>query len=115
MIDTNILLDWLLDRNTDRTKQVDQLIERSRELQVADVAIVEMVYVLESVYRLPRTAIVSNVRKVLNEPVFNCNRVMFGRAINTYGEYPAISFVDSCLLQYAELQNALPLWTFDKS
>lgn len=114
MIDTNILLDWLLDRNSERTEQVDRLVRRSSELQVADAAIIEMVYALESLYRFPRTTITSNVRKVLNEPVFNCNRMMFGAAVNYYNEHPALSFVDCCLLHYAQLQNALPLWTFDK-
>lgn len=114
MVDTNILLDWLLDRDVSRTKQVDRLMKQANELHIADVAIIEMVYVLESVYRFPRTTIISNVRKVLNEPIFNCNRMMFGRAISTYGDHPALSFVDCCLMQYAELQNALPLWTFDK-
>ncbi len=113
MIDTNTLLDWLLDRNAGRTKQIERLIEQSDELHVTDVAIVEMVYVLERLYRFPRTVVTGNIRKVLNEPVFSCNRTMFSGAVNDYVEHPALSFVDCCLLHYAQLQNA-PLWTSDK-
>lgn len=114
MLDTNILLDWLLDRNAERTEKIECLMKRSNTMHVADVAIVEMVYVLERLYKFPRAIVASNVRKVLNEPLFNCNRMMFGGAVSSYLEYPALSFVDCCLSQYAQLQNTLPLWTFDK-
>lgn len=114
MIDTDVLLDWLLDRDERRTKLIDKLFSSSKELQIPDVIIVELTFALEKVYELPRDIVVENVNKVIDEPVFNCNRILFRRALADYVTYPALSFVDCCLIHYAELQQATPVWTFDK-
>lgn len=114
MIDTNILLDWLLDRDPYRTALVDRLFAKSKVLHVPDLVLVELVFALEKYYGLPREVVQQNVTKVLDEPLFNCNRAMFNQALIEYLEYPALSIIDCCLLRYADLQNALPLWTFDK-
>ena len=114
MLDTNVLLDWLLDRDADRTAKIDALFTRSLELHVPDVVIVELAFALEKVYELPRVLVADNLNKIIDEAVINCNRSMFRRAIGEYVQHPALSFLDCCLLQYAELQNALPVWTSDK-
>jgi len=114
MLDTNVLLDWLLDRDHERTKLVDDLLGRSKELHIADVVVVELAFALEKFYELPRELVSDNLSKVIDEPVFNSNRILFRKAIVEYIEHPALSFLDCCLLNYAELQHATPVWTFDK-
>lgn len=114
MIDTNILLDWLLDRDANRTKSIDKLFAVTKELQVPDVILVELAFALEKFYELPRNLVSDNLHKVIDEPIFNCNRTLFQRALTEYSEHPSWSFLDCYLLNYAELQNALPVWTFDK-
>jgi len=114
MIDTNILLDWLLVRNEERTKLIDKLFSSAKELQIPDIIIVELTFALEKVYELPRNIVAENVNKVIDESVFNCNRTLFRRALVDYATYHAFSFVDCCLIHYAELQHATPVWTFDK-
>ena len=114
MLDTNILLDWLLDRDTNRTTKIDALFERSPELHIPDAIIVELAFALEKFYELPRLLVADNLNKVIDEPVFNCNRTLFRRAITDYSRRPALSCLDCCLVNYAELQNTLPVWTFDK-
>lgn len=114
MLDTNVLLDWLLDRDNTRTKRIDALFSTVRELQIPDVIIVELTFALEKFYELPREVVVKNITKVIDEPIFNCNRALFRRALADYSLHPALSFVDCCLVHYADLQNALPVWTFDK-
>ena len=114
MLDTNILLDWLLDRDASRTVKIDALFERSRELHIPDAVIVELAFALEKFYELPRSLVADNLNKVIDEAAFNCNRVLFRRAVTEYAQRPALSFLDCCLINYAELQNTLPVWTFDK-
>ncbi len=114
MIDTNILIDWLLNRDAARTKRIDTLFTSSKEFHVPDVIVVELAFALEKFYALPRELVVDNLYKVIDEPVLNCNRVLFQRAIAEYSGHPSWSFLDACLLNYAELQNALPVRTFDK-
>jgi len=114
MLDTNLLLDWLLERDADRTAKIDALFERSRELHIPDAIIVELAFALEKFYELPRSLVADNLNKIIDESVFNCNRTMFRRAVAEYTQRPALSFLDCCLVNYAEIQNTLPVWTFDK-
>ena len=114
MVDTNILLDWLLDRDDDRTKSIDKLFADTKELHIPDIILVELAFALEKFYELPRNLVSDNLHKVIDEPVFNCNRTLFQRALTEYATHPSWSFIDCCLVNYAELQNALPVWTFDK-
>lgn len=114
MLDTNLLLDWLIERDTGRTAKIDNLFERSRELHIPDAIIIELAFALEKFYKLPRPLVADNLNKIIDEPVFNCNRNMFRRAVAEYTQLPALSFLDCCLVNYAEVQNALPVWTFDK-
>ena len=114
MLDTNVLLDWLLDRDEVRTKRIDALLTASKDIQIPDVIIVELAFALEKFYELPRDVVTENITKVIDEPVFNCNRTLFRRALPDYSSHPALSIVDCCLIHYAELQKALPVWTFDK-
>ena len=114
MVDTNILLDWLLDRDTTRTKLIDRLFATTKELHIPDAIIVELTFALEKFYELPRSLVSDNLHKVIDEPTFNCNKTLFQRALTNYSEHPSWSFLDCCLLNYAELQHALPVWTFDK-
>lgn len=113
MIDTNILLDWLLDRDPVRTASIDMLFAGSKDLAVPDLVLVELVFALEKYYALPREIVYKNLSKVLDEPKFNCRRALFYRAINTYTQNGSLSFIDCCLLEYVNAQNT-PLWTFDK-
>ena len=114
MLDTNVLLDWLLDRDTARTAQIDVFITHTQELHIPDAIVVELAFALEKFYGLPRSLVVSNLNKVIDESTFNCNRTLFRRAISDYASHPAWSFLDACLLNYAEIQNVLPVFTFDK-
>lgn len=114
MIDTNILLDWLLDRDATRTELVDNLFANSKELHVPDAILVELAFALEKFYKIPRDLVSDSLYKVIDEAIFSCNRVLFRRALIEYNKHPSWSFLDCCLLNYAELQNALPVWTFDK-
>ncbi len=114
MVDTNVLLDWLFDRDEARAKRVDKLLSSTTELHIPDIIIVELTFALEKFYELPRDVVNENINKVIDESVFNCNRLLFRRALVDYINHPALSFVDCCLIHYAELQHATPVWTSDK-
>ena len=50
MLDTNVLLDWLLDRDAARTKRIDALLSSAKELHIPDIVIVELAFALEKFY-----------------------------------------------------------------
>jgi predicted nucleic-acid-binding protein len=114
VIDTNILLDWLLDRDRARTVIIDRFFAKAKDIHIPDLAFAELVFALEKYYELPRDIVSQNLNKVLDEQLFNCNRSLFRRVLTDYVERPALSFIDCCLVHYADAQHVLPLWTFDK-
>lgn len=112
--DTNVLLDWLLDRDSDRTAQIQRFLKRSKRVAVPDAVIIEVIFVLEDAYRFSRSELARNLATILNEPQFQCNRSLFLEALTEYVDHPSFSFVDCYLLQVVEIADVLPLWTFDK-
>lgn len=114
-LDTNILLRWLLKDVPQHYQQAIHLLnDTPGQLVVADTAIIEMVFVLESYYELSRPQIAEAVQAVMIVNTINCNRPLFTRVLPIYVKHPSLSFADCCLAVYAELNEAEPLWTFDK-
>lgn len=81
---------------------------------VADLAVVEAVYVLQSNYDWTREGIVESLSSILELSWFNYNKALFDQAFPLYLNNPSLSFNDCCLSVYAGLNEAEPLWTFDK-
>lgn len=114
-IDTNAILRYLIGDNEPQYKLVAKLLkETDDQIAVADVAVVETVHVMERYYEMSRTDIAEALHGFMNLHVINCNRVMLSEALGLFVKYPAQSFEDCCLVVYAELSGATPLYTFDK-
>ncbi len=114
-LDTSAVLRFLVRDDATQADMVGRLLVASKvQLAVADVAIVEAVHVLTRYYQLERDDAIVLVTGFINLPVINCNRVLFERAFEVFATHPALSFEDCCLAMYAELNDALPLYTFDK-
>lgn len=115
-LDTNCLLRWVLDDNEDQAKRIDELLSRSSQaLQVADMALAEMVWVLKSVYHFDDPAVADFLETVIENKKINCNRVLFQKVLEDYHGTPKVSFVYLCLTHYAQLSGAKKLLTFDKT
>lgn len=112
--DTNMLLRLLLDDVPAQTAAVDKLLRPGCAYEVADVALIEMVFVLEKVYEMDRNLIKENVMGIVRNRSFLCNTNLFERAMPLYVAEPGLSVVDCVLLIYVRLNAALPLYTFDK-
>ena len=115
-LDTNVILRLVLRDVPEQCLKIQDLLMRMYiRYDVADLAITEAVYVMQSFYSLSREEIVDGVRKLLWFPEIKYNRELFKRALPVYLDNPAMSFNDCCLAVYAELNEAEPLWTFDKA
>lgn len=112
--DTNILLRWALNDLPDQAQAATRLLEGDAEVQVADMAIIEAGYVLEKVYGLERAIVAGYIRTIMALGQVNCNRTLFSKVLPQYETYLQVSLIDCCLVAYAELNNAAPLYTFDK-
>lgn len=112
-LDTNTLLRLVLGDISAQSQVVEELIADSTSLAVADIAVIEMVFVLEKVYKFTRSDVVASVTSVIRHPKINCNRKLFELALATYGEQAKLSIVDCALMHYASLNKSAPLYTFD--
>lgn len=115
-LDTNIILRFILSDVPEQCLKVQDLfMRRGVTYEVADLAITEAVYVMQSTYGLSREKIVDGLRKMLWFPEINYNKELFERVFPMYLACPKLSFNDCCLAGYAALNQAEPLWTFDQA
>jgi len=114
-LDANVLLRLLLNDVPEQNMAAIKLLQDAdRQFAVADTAIIEIVFVLERHYEFTRAQIAEAVEGLMSLPEINCNRGLFVAALSLFIKHSALSFEDSCLAKYAELNDAKPLWTFDR-
>jgi len=90
---TNVVLRFLLGDVADQTKKATKLIENNT-VYVTDVIVIEVIYVLEKVYELPRKDICELVTDFLNFSNVVHNPRFLLKTISLYENYPALSVVD---------------------
>ncbi len=114
-LDTSLLLRLLLNDVPKQHNAAKRIIrEADSQLAVADIAIIEIVFVLQRHYGLSRPQVCEAVTGLMQLREINCNRALFEKALPIYTDHPALSFEDCCISTYASLNSAEPLWTFDK-
>jgi predicted nucleic-acid-binding protein len=114
-LDANVLLRLLLNDIPKQHDAAKKLFGASTsQLAVADTAIIEVVFALERYYKFKRTHISEAIGGLMSLNTINCNGGLFAKALPLFVRHPGLSFEDCCLAAYAELDDAMPLWTFDK-
>lgn len=114
-LDTNIILRLTLrDVPEQCEKIVDLFMRQGVVYDVADLAIIEAVYVMQKQGNT-RKQIVDALCVTLDSFELCYNRALFERVFPMYLACPKLSFNDCCLAGYAALNQAEPLWTFDKA
>ena len=97
-----------------RDKASELLRRPGVEYNISDLAITEAVYVLQS-YGRSREEIVGMLWGLFKPLNINANFNLFNQVFPMYLEHPQLSFNDCCLATYAALNEAEPLWTFDRA
>jgi predicted nucleic-acid-binding protein len=113
-IDTNCLLRWILNDIPEQTVLVAELFRSHKNIILADVAIIETVFVLEKVKKISRATIEKAVLAVIENDVISCNEKLFREILPVYTSHSKLSFVDCYLEVLARSTNTIPLFTFDK-
>jgi predicted nucleic-acid-binding protein len=116
-LDTNITLRLLLRDVPEQLEKVLNLIDssKSNSLILEDAVLFESVWILSGkMYKFDRQLIAKLLFGLTSIPQIICNKAMLEKAIPLYVSHKKISFVDACLTAYAELNNAVPLLTFDR-
>jgi len=114
-LDANAILRLVLNDIPAQHKAVVKLLDKhDGQFAVADVAIIEVVFVLNRYYNLPRSVVCEAIDGLIGLPQLNCNRALIKKALPLYKKHPKLSFEDCCLAVYADLNDASPLFTFDQ-
>jgi predicted nucleic-acid-binding protein len=112
-LDTNTLLRLVLDDVPKQAAIVEALLKGGGIFEVSDITIIEMVFVLEKIYLLPRPLVADNINTIIRHSSISCSRKLFSLTLPLYIENPKLSIVDCTLAKSAELTKATPLYTFD--
>jgi len=98
-----------------QTRTLDALLTKGGAYYIEDAALIEMVFVLEKLYHMPRAAVVDNLLVIIDHEQLVCSKRVFERALPAYVAQLSLSFMDCMLLAYARVHKQTPLYTFDKA
>jgi predicted nucleic-acid-binding protein len=114
-LDANVILRLLLNDIPAQHVAVQELFEANeRQFAIADTAIIEVIFVLERYYKFTRPQISEAIEGLVSLIKINCSSELFIQALPLFVKHAGLSIEDCCLNVYAMLNNAIPLWTFDK-
>lgn len=114
-VDTNVLVRALVDDPVEvaQMRAARDCLRRAKRVFVPQIVQAELVWVLESAYKLPKTAIVNLLTEIARNIAFDLQyRDAFDRALHTYRN-GAADFADYLILAECEAVKC-PLHSFDR-
>jgi predicted nucleic-acid-binding protein len=117
-VDTNVLLRLLVGDDAAQHRASVALLQRARRegfaFRVLPVALLEVVWVLERIYRYPRSDIREIVEAILNTPEFEVeSESAFRKALPAY-ESTGIKFADALMAHWGIELGLTTAYTFDE-
>jgi predicted nucleic-acid-binding protein len=114
-IDTNTLVRYLTGEPVVQARKATALLQDREQLFLTDVVCAELVFVLESVYKLPRPSIAVLVRSLLSLPTISApSRDLLMKAIEFYEE-ERLHFAEAHLAASAESAGVRRIASFDQA
>jgi predicted nucleic-acid-binding protein len=117
LVDSNIIIRFITKDDPKKAEICRRLIERemdSENLLLSDMAVAEIIWVLESVYKLKKDEIKEKIEAILNSKGLNFqNKNLLSEAIIIYSTYN-IDFIDayqSVLMQQNDIDT---VYSYDK-
>lgn len=118
VIDTNLLVRYLTDDDPQKAKAVDTLLDRACKAElkilIPSVVIAELVWVLESFYKMTTDKITELVEAILNTPGVDIqDKWIIKAALKLYGS-KGMDLIDAWIIEFARDKGAKRIYTFDK-
>ena len=117
-IDTNLFIRYLTNDDLEKADRVDRLLDKAAnsdiKLITAEIVIAEVVWVLESYYKLEKKQIAEMLRAILSTPGLD---VQNGKIVENALQYYApnnIDFVDAYIVALMQKQEITGIYSFDK-
>ena len=111
-LDTNVVLRLLLGDVAQQEERSSTLLRKTR-CYLTDAVAVEVIYVLEKVYKYPRSRISLFLRKLLTIDNLRCSEFVLVEVLDLYQKQQSLSIIDCYASVEAEITNNR-LATFDK-
>ncbi|WP_043733092.1 PIN domain-containing protein [Nocardia asiatica] len=113
-LDTNILVRHFTQDPPEMGKRATAFLAESETLHLPDLILAEMVYVLQSVYRVARPQVAALSRALIgSRNVVTDDPALLIRTIDVY-EHHRLSFADAYLVALAEADPGSSVASFDK-
>ena len=113
LIDTNLIIRFLVNDNPQKVSRVEHLLkEKSNKNVLLDTVVAEIIWVLLSYYSIDKEDVIEKVRALIHVETIECNAFLINRALTIWGKN-IISYIDAYLAAVAELGN-MTLYTYDK-
>ncbi len=114
-VDTNVLVRHLTGDPPEMAGRATAYLRAGAELLLTDLVVAETVYVLESFYEAPRTAVAGAVRSLLAlASVISVDAALLLRAVEVY-EIERIDFAEAYLVACAESTGINQVASFDRT
>jgi predicted nucleic-acid-binding protein len=115
ILDTNLIIRFLTGDSVVQARKVRDLLKNSSKgsLEISDVVLAEIVYVLTSVYGLSRADIVEKISLLIELDSIACNKRLLRKTLDLFNSFP-ISFIDAYLSALVLTEKNTRLYTFDR-
>ncbi len=118
VIDTNLLVRYLTDDEPQKAKAVDALLNSAGKgeikILIPSIVIAELVWVLESFYKMTADDITGLVEAILNTPgVDTQDKSVIKASLKLYRS-KKIDLIDAWIIEFAKFKGANRIYTFDK-
>lgn len=114
-IDTNFIIRYFAEDDSGKAEAVENLIKKagSQELEMPDVIVAEIVWVLLSFYELSKKEVIEKLEALLVLKKIKMNRKVFQETITIFQQYN-VSFVDAYLAAFTLQNKRKGLYSYDK-
>ena len=116
-IDTSVLVRYLTGDSPELAEKAAKIIDSDREIYITDVVIVETAYVLTSIYRISRVAVVDNLLDFIqkeNVRLFGLDKAAVLQGLLLCRPSGRISFGDAMIWATAKSLEDCVVYTFDE-
>jgi predicted nucleic acid-binding protein len=114
-VDTNVLVRHLTGDPPDQAAAATAFLASAEELHLTDLVLAEVVYVLESYYKVPRKRVAELARAIIGFPAtVVTDDALLLRALEVY-EVDRLDFAEAYLVACAESSGIRTIASFDRS
>jgi predicted nucleic-acid-binding protein len=114
-VDTNVLVRHLTGDPPDQAAAATAFLQNAKHLYLTDLVLAEVVYVLESFYKVKREIVAEFARAILAFPaVAVADGALLLRAVEVY-EVERLDFAEAYLVACAEVSGVNAIATFDRT